>query len=172
MFFESSIGTSCIGHHILPETLLMRIVQISDVHLDLIGGKSRLKRVLRQVRGCPPDIFVSTGDLVDGRKDNMETLTDMFQSIPTKYRLLLDCGRGGVHINLRIKCCCAFRAYTVAEPSSRFFCDIWLYWLPGFFIIGIWIWYSDFFATRTNRQEGFYLVNPLQRLCQAPGIKY
>ncbi len=29
-----------------------------------------------------------------------------------------------------------------------------------------------FFAIRTNRQEGFYLVNPLQRLFQAPGIKH
>ncbi len=103
----------------------MRIVQISDVHLGLIVGKSRLKRVLRQVGGdARPDILVSTGDLVDGPMENMETLTDMFQSLPTKYRLLLDCGTGGVHINLRIKCCCAFRAYTVAEPSSRFFCDI------------------------------------------------
>ena len=172
MFFDSSIGTSCTGHHIFPKTLPTRIVQISDVHLGLIVGKSRIKRILRQVRDTRLRNLVSTGDIVDGQTDNMETLTDMFQSRPTKHRLLLGCGTGGVHINLWIKCCCAFRAYTVAEPRSRFFCDIWLYWLPGLFMIGIWIWYSDFFATCTNRQEGFYLVNPLQRLCQAPGIKH
>jgi hypothetical protein len=125
MFFESSIGTSCIGHHILPETLPMRIVQISTTSTSVLSSGSRdLSESLGRSGDARPDIFVSTGDLVDGRKDNMETLTDMFQSIPTKYRLLLDCGTGGVHINLRIKCCCAFRAYTVAEPSSRFFCDI------------------------------------------------
>jgi predicted MPP superfamily phosphohydrolase len=60
-------------------------VQISDVHLGLIVGKSRLKRILRQVKDARPDILVSTGDLVDGQMDDLETLTDMFQSIPTKY---------------------------------------------------------------------------------------
>lgn len=63
----------------------LRIVQISDVHLGLIVGKSRLKRILKQVRDASPDILVSTGDLVDGQMDDLETLTEMFQSIPTKY---------------------------------------------------------------------------------------
>ena len=63
----------------------LRIVQISDVHLGLIVNKSRLKRILKQVRNASPDILVSTGDLVDGQMDNLKTLTDMFQSIPTKY---------------------------------------------------------------------------------------
>jgi predicted MPP superfamily phosphohydrolase len=63
----------------------MRIVQISDVHLGLIVGKSRLTRILRQVRDARPDILVSTGDLVDGQMDNLEKLADMFQSIPAKY---------------------------------------------------------------------------------------
>ena len=63
----------------------LRIVQISDVHLGLIVNKHRLKRILKQVRDASPDIFVSTGDLVDGQMDNLKTLTEMFQSIPTKY---------------------------------------------------------------------------------------
>jgi hypothetical protein len=70
----------------IPEKIgRLRIVQISDVHLGLIVGKSRLTRILRQVRDARPDILVSTGDLVDGQMDNLETLADMFQSIPTKY---------------------------------------------------------------------------------------
>jgi len=70
----------------IPEKIgRLRIVQISDVHLGLIVGKSRLTRILRQVRDARPDILVSTGDLVDGQMDNLETLTEMFQSIPTKY---------------------------------------------------------------------------------------
>lgn len=70
----------------IPEKIgRFRVVQISDVHLGLIVGKSRLKRILRQVKDARPDILVSTGDLVDGQMDDLETLTDMFQNIPTKY---------------------------------------------------------------------------------------
>jgi len=70
----------------IPEKIgRLRIVQISDVHLGLIVGKSRLERILREVRDACPDILVSTGDLVDGQMDNLEMLTDMFKSIPTKY---------------------------------------------------------------------------------------
>ncbi|MGB2928776.1 MAG: metallophosphoesterase [Desulfobacterales bacterium] len=70
----------------MPEEIgRFRVVQISDVHLGLIVGKSRLKRILRQVKNARPDLLVSTGDLVDGQMDDLEMLTDMFQNIPTKY---------------------------------------------------------------------------------------
>jgi len=70
----------------IPENIgQLRVVQISDVHLGLIVGKSRLKRILEKVTDARPDILVSTGDLVDGQMDDLEMLTDMFQNIPTKY---------------------------------------------------------------------------------------
>ena len=70
----------------IPETIgRLRVVQISDVHLGLIVGKSRLKRILEKVKDAHPDIFVSTGDLVDGQMDELDTLTDMFQNVPTTY---------------------------------------------------------------------------------------
>ena len=70
----------------IPEKIgRFRVVQISDVHLGLIVGKSRLKQILRQVRDARPDILVSTGDLVDGQMDDLEMLTDMFQKIPATY---------------------------------------------------------------------------------------
>ena len=70
----------------IPEKIgRFRVVQISDVHLGLIVGKSRLKRILRQVKDARPDILVSTGDLVDGQMDDLEALADMFQNIPAKY---------------------------------------------------------------------------------------
>ena len=70
----------------IPEKIgRFRVVQISDVHLGLIVGRSRLKRILRQVKDARPDILVSTGDLVDGQMDDLEMLTDMLQNIPTKY---------------------------------------------------------------------------------------
>jgi len=70
----------------IPEkTGRFRIVQISDVHLGLIVGKSRLKRILQKVKDARPDILVSTGDLVDGRMDDLEMLTEMFQNTPAPY---------------------------------------------------------------------------------------
>jgi predicted MPP superfamily phosphohydrolase len=70
----------------IPETIgRLRVVQISDVHLGLIVGKSRLKRILEKVKDARPDILISTGDLVDGQMDELDMLTDLFQNIPTKY---------------------------------------------------------------------------------------
>jgi predicted MPP superfamily phosphohydrolase len=61
------------------------VAQISDVHLGLIVGKSRLNRILEKVKDASPDILVSTGDLVDGQMDELDTLTDMIKNIPTTY---------------------------------------------------------------------------------------
>ena len=70
----------------IPEAIgRLRVVQISDVHLGLIVGKFRLKRILEKVKDAHPDILVSTGDLVDGQMDELGTLTDMLQNIPTTY---------------------------------------------------------------------------------------
>jgi uncharacterized protein len=70
----------------IPENIgRVRVVQISDVHLGLMVGKSRLKRILQKVRDARPDILVSTGDLVDGRMDDLEMLTQMFQNTPAEY---------------------------------------------------------------------------------------
>jgi len=63
----------------------IRIVQISDVHLGLIVGKSRLGRMLDKVREARPDMLVSTGDLVDGHMEDPEKLAGMMRNIPTPY---------------------------------------------------------------------------------------
>ena len=63
----------------------LKIVQVSDVHLGLIVGKHRLKRIIKQIKAEKPDILVSTGDLVDGQMNNMSELTEMIRGIPTKY---------------------------------------------------------------------------------------
>ena len=70
----------------MPEKIgRFRVVQISDIHLGLIVGKFRLKRILQKVKDARPDILVSTGDLVDGQMDDLEVLTEMFQNIPTRH---------------------------------------------------------------------------------------
>jgi len=59
----------------------LRIVQISDVHLGLIVRHKRLEKILAAVKKANPDIFVSTGDLVDGQINNLEGLAEMLQEI-------------------------------------------------------------------------------------------
>ena len=63
----------------------LKIVQISDVHLGLIVGKHRLKRIVERIKAEKPDILVSTGDLVDGQMNNLTELAEMIHEIPTKY---------------------------------------------------------------------------------------
>ncbi|HNY66713.1 MAG TPA: metallophosphoesterase [Deltaproteobacteria bacterium] len=63
----------------------VRIVQISDVHLGLIVGEARLKRITEVVSRQGPDILVSTGDLVDGQIDNLSDLADALARIRPRY---------------------------------------------------------------------------------------
>jgi hypothetical protein len=63
----------------------LTIVQISDVHLGLIVGCSRLKKIVDIVKAEKPDIFISTGDLVDAQINNMEGMADLLRSVHTPY---------------------------------------------------------------------------------------
>jgi len=63
----------------------LTIVQVSDVHLGLIIRETRLGSVMKAVREAGPDIFVSTGDLVDGQIDSLNGLFDMFREIKPRY---------------------------------------------------------------------------------------
>lgn len=57
-----------------PGSRPIRIVQISDLHLGLIVGEARLKKVAGRISVAEPDIIVSTGDLVDGTASNFDHL--------------------------------------------------------------------------------------------------
>ncbi len=63
----------------------LRIVQISDVHLGLIVREERLKLILDIVKKANPDIFVDTGDLVDGQLLKLNGLSDLLRDISPKY---------------------------------------------------------------------------------------
>lgn len=58
-----------------------RIVQISDVHLGVIVRQERLSRILQEVKKAGPDIFLSTGDLVDGQINHLQGLSSLLQEI-------------------------------------------------------------------------------------------
>ena len=59
----------------------IRIAQISDVHLGLLIREPRLSRILEQVRAASPDIFVSTGDLVDGQTDSLNGVGNLLRDV-------------------------------------------------------------------------------------------
>jgi len=70
----------------IPEQVgKITIVQISDIHLGLIVGRGRLKRILREVKRAEPDILVSTGDLVDGQSDNLRGLAELLKTVTPPY---------------------------------------------------------------------------------------
>ncbi len=50
----------------------VRILQISDLHLNLLAGERRLRRIMRLIEKAEPDLIVSTGDMVDGQVPRIE----------------------------------------------------------------------------------------------------
>jgi predicted MPP superfamily phosphohydrolase len=64
-----------------PSVSRLRIVQISDVHLGLIVGDTRLRKIAALICQAEPDLIVSTGDLVDGHLDGYAELVGHFNGI-------------------------------------------------------------------------------------------
>lgn len=64
---------------------VIKVAQISDLHLGLIVGEQRLRKVIEVLKAEKPDIIVSTGDLVDGQMDSMNTLTGILKTVQPRY---------------------------------------------------------------------------------------
>lgn len=82
----------------------IRIVQISDVHLGLLVREERLQRILDKVIAAGPDIFVSTGDLVDGRLNLEEThgkTAEMLAAIKTPLGSFAVTGNHEYYVGLK-----------------------------------------------------------------------
>jgi predicted MPP superfamily phosphohydrolase len=75
------LKTSKIPKELSP----VRIVQISDVHLGMIVREERLSRILREVKKANPDLFVSTGDLVDAQVNRLNHLSDLLGEIRPRW---------------------------------------------------------------------------------------
>jgi predicted MPP superfamily phosphohydrolase len=56
------------------------LAQISDVHLGIMRGTRFLDRIIAKLREIKPDIVVATGDIVDGRGEDIAPLAEHFQS--------------------------------------------------------------------------------------------
>ena len=66
---------------ITEQTGRIRIAQISDVHLGLIIREKRLNRILAKIREAQPDILVSTGDLLDGQLNHLDTEAGLLSAL-------------------------------------------------------------------------------------------
>jgi len=64
-----------------PGSAPIRIAQISDLHLGLIVGRSRLEKVMSLIRQADPHILVSTGDMVDGMAPHLDNISGLFDEI-------------------------------------------------------------------------------------------
>jgi predicted MPP superfamily phosphohydrolase len=51
------------------------------VHLGLLVREGRLTRILEKVKAASPDIFVSTGDLVDGQTDSLNGVGNLLREV-------------------------------------------------------------------------------------------
>ena len=60
----------------------LRIAQITDLHLGLIHRNGKAREVAAIVALEHPDLFVSTGDLVDGQLDGVSALAEILRGIP------------------------------------------------------------------------------------------
>jgi uncharacterized protein len=64
---------------------ILRIVQISDVHLGVIVRESRVRRILDEVKRADPHILVSTGDLFDGQTDSLSEAIPLFKELGPRF---------------------------------------------------------------------------------------
>jgi hypothetical protein len=60
----------------------LRIAQITDLHLGLIHRNDKAREVAAIVAREHPDLFVSTGDLVDGQLESVSGLAEILRGIP------------------------------------------------------------------------------------------
>jgi len=63
----------------------LKIVQISDVHLGLLTGSGRLKKILAKVKSETPDLLVCTGDLIDSMSGRLSQNMALFNEIRPRY---------------------------------------------------------------------------------------
>lgn len=72
-----------------PSVPKIRIVQISDMHIGLLSLESRQEQILETIQEAKPDILVSTGDLIDGKLNRENSISDhsplaaLLASVPT-----------------------------------------------------------------------------------------
>lgn len=80
---------------------VLKIAQISDVHLGMIVRAGRLRSILEKVKMENPDILISTGDLVDAQIDHLDGLTQLLQEIKPRLGKFAITGNHEYYAGLR-----------------------------------------------------------------------
>jgi predicted MPP superfamily phosphohydrolase len=62
-----------------------RIVQISDLHLDVLSDETRVRRMVEVIQSIDPDVVVSTGDLIDLGPDRLAGFADLFRKLNPRF---------------------------------------------------------------------------------------
>ncbi|MHB8881514.1 MAG: metallophosphoesterase [Thermodesulfovibrionales bacterium] len=97
----------------------LRIVQISDVHIGLILREARLKQIAGIVKAAEPDIFVSTGDLVDGQICGYNGFAAILDEIRPKYGKYAVTGNHEFYAGLKdAKCFTEDSGFTLLRGQS------------------------------------------------------
>lgn len=70
----------------LPEKLSgFTIVQLSDLHLNLLRSKKWLSRIVDKTNNVNPDIIVITGDLLDSELSETQKFSGILKNLKSKY---------------------------------------------------------------------------------------
>lgn len=84
-FFEADqlrVETVRITTDKLPEDVpVLRIVQVSDLHLGLIHREESLAPIISAIEGLQPDLLVATGDMVDAQMAHLDGMSELWQRI-------------------------------------------------------------------------------------------
>lgn len=68
-----------------PGSAPVRIVQISDLHLDLWTDQRRIERIGKTIESLRPDLLISTGDLFDLDPDRLDARLKPFAELAPKF---------------------------------------------------------------------------------------
>lgn len=68
-----------------PQNGVLRIALISDVHLGVLVGPRRLRRIVERLEDLDADVVLSAGDLVDGQADRVSLLVPLLDALRPRY---------------------------------------------------------------------------------------
>ena len=73
----------------LPDELNgFSIVQVSDLHLGLVNGQARLRRIVEHVNALDPDLIVIPGDLGDEDAADLDGTTPLLSNLRARHGVL------------------------------------------------------------------------------------
>jgi len=64
-----------------PGSGVLKIVQVSDLHLGLIHREEALAPIISRIRELQPDMLVATGDIVDAQINHLEELSVLWRKL-------------------------------------------------------------------------------------------